>query len=230
MTIKDRIYDRLVSIARDIKECAQTCEAMQKKKLISTFLPTSCLYRSDTILLAKIFKSIVWEGKLKDFAAAFIAHRDALREDLAMHTSLAVEANSEKLNVMLLFRQLQAPAERDLWKFVERKGGPERFLEDDSLMDELRARAPPSAEEEDVGRAELVGEFKMTVTDLLQANEAVFSRKFEAQQTALADEMENRMIREGDRIIRALKVGAAYERLIDPVSPSASRSSGRGCS
>lgn len=134
--------------------------------------------------------------------------------------SLTVESNTEKLDVMLVFRQLQSPVERDLFRYIESQGGPEKFLQSDEMMDELRARMPASSDEDDsteMSRVELLEEYKTSVAELLKANEELFTRKFDAQQAALTDEMENIMVRQGDRIIRALKIGAAYERLIDPV-------------
>lgn len=37
-SIEDRLRDRMSAMARDIKQCAETCDAMSKKKLICTFL------------------------------------------------------------------------------------------------------------------------------------------------------------------------------------------------
>lgn len=168
----------------------------------------------------KVFKSIVWEGQLEEYASKFVDHRENLQHDLAMHASLTIDSLGQNVNVMLLLRQLQSPVERDLAKFIHDNGGPEAFLQDDRLWEELRKRAPP--DELDASRSELQKELTADVKEIIKAREDVFIRKFEAKQVSLLDEMDTRMVREGDRIIKALG-GATYERLIDPVSYSASR-------
>ncbi|THG94425.1 hypothetical protein EW026_g7045 [Hermanssonia centrifuga] len=214
VSIKDRLGNRMESIAKNIEQCAATCDTMQKKRLI-----------------VKVFKSISWETKLKTFSDAFAAHRDGLHRELAMHASLRIEqavagvtnlnttlhGTNTKIDMMMLFEQLRSPEERELWKFIQIKGGPEAFLNDDALMDELVKKNKEESSDPFSKTHALQMELKMGVNELIKENDSLFDRKFQAHQVILIEEMESAMTRLGDRIIGALRTNEvqAYERLTD---------------
>lgn len=212
VAIGDRLRDRMQAIAKDIETCAATCDSFQKKKLI-----------------VKVFKSIAWEGKLEAFATAFDGHKDALHKDLAMHTALGIEranetlstvdvvvkSSKEKLDMILLFQQLRSPDERELWKFIESKGGPDKFLQDDTLMNELIARTEKNTADELSSVNEVKYDVRKDLADIIKENLEVSENKFRALQVNIQAQMEQTVRREGDRIIGTLLSGP-QDRIIDP--------------
>lgn len=110
------------------------------------------LYSSPlTLLLVRICKSVTWELTLGNFATTFADHRSAIQLDLHILTSTGVDtanhtlnsvfndtrSSNEKLNLVLLFRQMESPRERELMKIIDSKGGVEACLKDDSIFEEL---------------------------------------------------------------------------------------------
>ncbi|EKM48544.1 uncharacterized protein PHACADRAFT_132334, partial [Phanerochaete carnosa HHB-10118-sp] len=210
--IGDRLRDRMQAIAKDIETCAATCDSFEKKKLI-----------------VRLFKSIAWEDKLEAFATTFDGHKDALQKDLSMHSALGIEranerlsivdavvkASGTKLDMVLLFRQLRSPAERELWKFVESKGGPEKFLQDDALMNELISRTEKDTTEQVTSVNEVKYDIRKDLADIIKENFEVSENKFQALQVNIRAQMGQTVRREGDRIIGTLLSGPA-DRIIDP--------------
>ncbi len=151
-----------------------------------------------------------------------------------MHASLRIEqavagvtnlnttlhGTNTKIDMMMLFEQLRSPEERELWKFIQIKGGPEAFLNDDALMDELVKKNKEESSDPFSKTHALQMELKMGVNELIKENDSLFYRKFQAHQVILIEEMESAMTRLGDRIIGALRTNEvqAYERLTDSVS------------
>ncbi|GJE85201.1 hypothetical protein PsYK624_012790 [Phanerochaete sordida] len=212
VSIADRLHDRMQAIAKDIETCAATCDSFQKKKLI-----------------VKVFKSIAWEGKLEGFATAFDGHKDALHKDLSMHTALGVERANQtlsavdvavktsgtKLDMILLFQQLRSPDERELWKFIESKGGPDKFLADDTLMNELLARTEKGTADQLTSVNEVKYDIRKDLAEIIKENLEVSENKFQALQITIRGQMEQTVRREGDRIIGTLLSGP-QDRIIDP--------------
>lgn len=69
VTIKGRLQELVNKTVEDIKQCANTCDAYSKMKL-----------------LAKVLKGPLWEGRLISFVQLFSQRRDEFQFALAAHT------------------------------------------------------------------------------------------------------------------------------------------------
>ncbi|PBK70525.1 hypothetical protein ARMSODRAFT_1035308 [Armillaria solidipes] len=110
-TIKDRLGSRMETIAKDIKETAADCSHYLKK--------------------------------------GFLEHREAIVFALQSHMALGVESANAKLDVQNknlmsmhrkldeIFRKLDTAREKDIWKFIETKGGPKACIDNEHLLHEL---------------------------------------------------------------------------------------------
>jgi hypothetical protein len=199
-------------------------------------------------------KGPIYEGRLADFAAVFANRRNELALALSIHTTLgvdqanlgirevhrSVEAIDEKLNLILLFRKLETPNEKELMKQVDARGGVKACLEDDEALKELmtisqkqdasgtrrnisEAKGVHRVKEEKTLFAELKTELKEDVEVILEKNMVVFERKLAMQQEQLLAGMTTVVQREGDRVISAITSGP-HDRILDPVSNPKSRS------
>ena len=130
---------------------------------------------------------------------------------------VAVRASGTKLDMLLLFQQLRSPAERELWKFIESKGGPDKFLQDDALMNELIARTEKDAPGKLTSLNEVKYDVRKDIADIIKENLEVSENKFQALKVNIRTQMEQTVRREGDRIIGTLLAGP-QDRIIDPVS------------
>lgn len=225
------------AIAHDIEICASTCDGFQKKKLIGNKLLSETSRSQSYYGLVKVFKSIAWEGKLEEFATAFNEHKHALHRDLSTHASLAIDAANRTLasistitnagnsatNMALVFQLLRSPEERELRKFIESSGGPEKFLQNDNLMTELIARSEKDDLSVNVSPPKSASDLRMdlqkNLSELLTENQEIFTNKFNALQDDIRTQMESSVARVGDRIIGTILSGP-HDRLVDPVRNS----------
>ena len=156
-----------------------------------------------------------------------------------MHASLGIEranqtlsvvtatvtATDSKVDMAILFQELRSPEERELRKFIESKGGPDKFLKDDALMDELIARSEKNAPSSKSGKVqeasgkEIKYDLRKDISDIIQDNFKVSENLFHALRVNISVQMETTVRREGDRIIGTLLAGPG-DRIIDPVSTS----------
>ena len=179
-------------------------------------------------------KSKNWESKLESYAHIFFQHQEKIRFDISVHSSISIQQANQtitgvdaKINVLLLFASLHSPRERELIKFVEGKGGSEKFLKDENLMKELFALSEGGRETE-LGKTpsvtaqakelvEINEQAKQDIGKLIQENRDVFERKFDAQRTLIFEELYLAVRREGDRVIGVIVAGP-HDRIMDPVS------------
>lgn len=208
-------------------------------KLITIFK----LPKLTSTLPVKVLKSPIWEGRLADFVTIFEQHRLAIISSLSIRTSLGVDSANrtlssvhqnvqsvdQKLNTLLLFRTLDSPHEKEIMKVVSTKGGAKACLDDDAILKELmtlsRGKVSPSptaskgAKSDAADRlafAKVKKETKEDVDDFLEKNMVHFERKLELQKRQIVKQIEDVVIREGDRVISALS--GPHDRIIDSVS------------
>ncbi|TFK44065.1 hypothetical protein BDQ12DRAFT_593650, partial [Crucibulum laeve] len=219
MTISERLKSLMLTIAKDVKSCGSACDAYLKKGF-----------------LAKTVKASVYETRLADFGTLFVDHRKKLELSLALHTSLGVdaanekldsqkhhlEAIEEKLDMILLFRKLDTPRERDVHKFIEEHGGVKTCIYDDELLEELILKsgeslsrisgrdARKSNDLPDI-RKRLSKELQEDIDEAFNRNMVLFERKLEMQSKQLTETVQQ----ESDHIINTLLAGA-HDRIIDP--------------
>lgn len=192
------------------------------------------------LISAKTIKSKIYESRLANYAGLFADHRAELDRALAIRTALGVDSANSKLDgqekqlhsveqkldmVLLLFRKLDTPRERDVQKFIEENGGAEACIKKDDLLNGLIAKSGESfaglsehapgrrIDDLTVARQKLNKELAEDFDEALKKNLVLFEGKLDLQSKHLVDAMKI----ERNHIIAALSSGA-HDRIIDPVS------------
>jgi hypothetical protein len=173
--------------------------------------------------------------RLADSAAIFSNRRKELALALSIHTTLGVDTANvairdvrqsvnvieEKLNLILLFRKLETPQEKELMKQVDARGGVEACLDDDEALQELmtisQKRDNRNATDETELFAQVKKELMEDIEQILEKNMVIFERKLAVQVEQLIAGLTSVVQREGDRVISAINAGS-HDRIIDPVS------------
>jgi hypothetical protein len=127
---------------------------------------------------------------------------------------------------MKMLQAAISPEERRLKKEVERKGGREAVLENETLLIQLGKRELRRVSSSTAIRSK-AGDKPYTFEDLredlradpeeaIKKNMVVFARKIDVQQHRILEETKATVKREGDRVIEAIGAGS-HDRIIDPV-------------
>lgn len=191
--------------------------------ILSCRVPT----RLTTLLPVKLFRSLEWESKLEGFIKVFDDHKQALQDDLAIYSSVGIHQANEtlatvsshvantddKTSTLLLLQSLRSPLDRELIRMIELHGGADKVLTDEYLMRELIERSADK-DAQTMPLKDIIRDVNKSFADMMQENEGLFSRKFKAQQDALAEEMSTIARREGDRVIGAITSGP-HDRIVD---------------
>ncbi|KAI0356357.1 hypothetical protein OH77DRAFT_1503798 [Trametes cingulata] len=119
LTISMRLEDLVAKTAKDIKDCANACDAYARKRL-----------------LVKVLKSHGWDEKLKEYIQLFNDRKAEFTFAISIHTGIGVDRANDKLDTLmskadliLEFFQKTIPREQDtLAKVVRREGGAEVVL------------------------------------------------------------------------------------------------------
>jgi hypothetical protein len=153
----------------------------------------------------------------------FTERRKQIALALQIHTTLGVDsanrtlaemnkdvrAVDEKLNMILLFRRLDSPHEKDLLRLIYQRGGPKICLGSDAILRELTAvnqttdptatlstlRDPltPSSQNSQTFDAKafyaMRSELREDIQDALEKNLQIFDRKLEIQKSQLVTEI-----------------------------------------
>ncbi|KAG6834468.1 hypothetical protein H0H93_009456, partial [Arthromyces matolae] len=219
LSISDRLNDLITTIAKDIKACGSACDAYMKKSF-----------------LMKAVKCTTWETRLSEFSAAFFGHRIAFELALQVHTSLGddsvlrkldeqddrLQSIDQRLDMLLLFRKLDSPRERDIQKFIEDHGGAKACILDETLLAELVAKSGESLSRfsaREIGRRSnelldmkrrLLKELQEDIEDTFTRNLVLFERKLDVQSKQFSSFVQD----ETDFILNTLLSGA-HDRIVD---------------
>ncbi|KAF8149372.1 hypothetical protein B0H34DRAFT_733496 [Crassisporium funariophilum] len=217
MTLKDRFQGLMEKIAHDITECGSACDAYMKKSF-----------------LAKTIKSRIYEERLGGYGTRFVNCKAEIEHALAIHTALGVDAANakldkqdetlrsidDKLSMMMLFRKLDTPREREVAKFIEENGGAKACIENQEVLTKLVGKTgePISSVTGDTRRGDgissaqkvLMKEYYEDVDEMLRKNMVLFAGKLDIQSKQLSESIR----REGDHIISALSSGS-HDRIKD---------------
>ncbi|KZV94080.1 hypothetical protein EXIGLDRAFT_673437 [Exidia glandulosa HHB12029] len=223
-TIEGRMQRILEAAEKDIRDCSATCEKYIHKKFI-----------------VKLFDGSRWEARLSAFAEVFAARKAEFAFALNIHMAQGVDnlqntmidvtthvhSTSDSTSMLLLFRQLDSPKERELMQFIKDKGGPKVCSENDKIFRELQdkmkgIRDPassgggksfrePSAAGEAMSMVQ--NELRSDLGLALANDRKNFDRKFSAVQTKL-EEMKHVIRHNSDRVISAINAGP-HDRILD---------------
>lgn len=196
-----------------------------------------------TFQTARTVKASVYEARLADFADKFVEHRSTLELALSLHTSIGVDIANEKLDdqeqmlktidkkldMIMVFRKLDTPREREVRKFIEERGGVKACVNNDEYLEELVAKSGDSLSRisgrgggsgrrsNDLPelRKRLMREIQEDIDEAFSRNMVLFERKLDMQNKQLNETLRQ----ESDHVISALMAGA-HDRINDPVRHS----------
>ncbi|KXN86242.1 hypothetical protein AN958_10320 [Leucoagaricus sp. SymC.cos] len=237
--IADRLKTFMLEVASDIKKCGSACDAYLKKGFLGKFL-LDCLTKLRLRRhAARTVKATIYEARLADFAQKFLEHRSTLGMALSLHTTIGVDAANgkldsqdqllkrmdKKLDMILLFRKLDTPREKEVMKFIEEHGGVKACLNNDEYLEELVAKSGDSLSRisgrgaggsgrrsNDLPeiRKRLNKEFQEDIDEAFNRNMVLFERKLDMQNKQLNETLRQ----ESDHIISVLLTGA-HDRIND---------------
>ncbi|PFH49014.1 hypothetical protein AMATHDRAFT_76430 [Amanita thiersii Skay4041] len=221
LSIAERLESLMVQIAHDIKQCGSACDAYMKKSF-----------------LAKTVKASVYETRLGEFATLFKEHRKSLELALSVHAAIAADdareklthqgeqlkSIEEKLDMMLVFRRLDTPREKEVAKFLQEHGGVRACIGNDELLEELVTKSGEAhsriSGREGSGRRQndlldvrkkLMKELQEDIDEAFSRNMVLFERKLDIQ----SKQIEDTVHQESEHIINTLLSGA-HDRITDP--------------
>ncbi|KAH7883455.1 hypothetical protein F5I97DRAFT_1931013 [Phlebopus sp. FC_14] len=134
-TLQSRMEQLMLDIAKTITECGNACDAYMKLNVV-----------------VRSVKSIIWEGRLAQYADMFDAHKKAIESMLAWHNAYVIDHAAadlsfirqdlkdvnKKLNMLALFHLLDTPAEKEIkQRFPCTETGWRTLIEDDGLLQSL---------------------------------------------------------------------------------------------
>lgn len=122
--------------------------------------------------------------------------------------------------MLSIFHLFTSPEQKQLKQIVDSQGGPKALLSQDAKLRELLSFKDSSKATENHRSHGPQSDFK---TDLyedpdsaIEKNVAEFTRKFDIQKQQIVAELSMVVVREGDRVIKAMNEGP-HEKLVDPV-------------
>ncbi|EED80010.1 predicted protein [Postia placenta Mad-698-R] len=218
VTIEARMKILLGATAKEIKQCANVCDAYSKTKTV-----------------VKVVKGPLWEGTFINYVKLFAKRRDEFK--FMLSTYIAVKVNeidqkmdnltrsvAEKTDVIINLLQNFIPAEQQAMRDkVEQKGGASAVLHDEAVLHELittEAQSGPAGNnpKQAAGRIrDSIEEVKRQLDDpvvVIERNLQSFERKFEMQQRQIMEEMEKVIHRESDRVIESVRSGP-HDKIVD---------------
>ncbi|KAJ6530320.1 hypothetical protein B0H19DRAFT_482579 [Mycena capillaripes] len=215
-TLKDRMSVLMSSIADDITACGSACDLYMKKSF-----------------LAKTFKSKIYEGRLADYVTMFDKHKKAVGFQLKVHTALGVGAANIKLDgqgeqlksmsekMDAIFRMLDTQRDRDVQKFINKKGGARACVDNEVMLQELVSISKESLSSLDSthsGTGDLASvrrllnkELSEDVDEAFKKNMELFVGKLEIQHKQLTD-----AISSTEQHIIGFLSGGAHDKISDP--------------
>ncbi|KAI5885421.1 uncharacterized protein SCHCODRAFT_02644700 [Schizophyllum commune H4-8] len=208
-TISGRLKPVMTAIARDIIACAHECDTYAKKRL-----------------LAKVFKSPIYEQRFVEFGERFARHHQSINVAIEVHTTITVTEvkgmlafNTEVL--MKVFRRLDTPREREIRREIEKNGGPEKCADNDVVLEQLvriggatmGADKPHSRDRSEM--LYLKKELQEDLDETLGKGLDRFLEKLRSlkdEVTGALEEVQKSIQRQGDRVVYDLSKGP-HERV-----------------
>ncbi|RPD59323.1 hypothetical protein L226DRAFT_548402 [Lentinus tigrinus ALCF2SS1-7] len=213
-TIQERLQSLVDSMAEDIRQCANACDAYAKRNIVS-----------------KVLLGPKWDDVLERFIKQFNKRRADIEFALAIHLGVNIDLAHRKLDnldnkvdrVIALLHQSASPEQRDLSAFVDRRGGSAAFIADEqlfaSIYRERQDAATPTVKsprrqttlDYQAFRAHMLDDPDIAIAN----NMETFERKFKIQQVDLAEEIRGFIHHHGDLVIKAVTAGP-HDRIVHP--------------
>lgn len=124
----------------------------------------------------------------------------------------------------LIFENFQTAEEKAIASYVAKQGGPQKVLDDETLLSKLletrRSQGDTSKETSAVKSTrdeaqQVQQEVRKDLQKFLEENHKAFERRFDLQKEQI-EEIHNAVVKVGDRIIDTMKSGP-HERIINKV-------------
>ncbi|KAJ7887405.1 hypothetical protein B0H13DRAFT_1888811 [Mycena leptocephala] len=229
-TLEERMRRIVRDAERDIRDCSATCETYVEKKFV-----------------VRLFDGLRWEARLAVFSDAFAKRKAEFFLALSIHTAQGVhgvqhslvdieaivKSGSDSAAMLLLFHELESPAERELRKWITDKGGPNTlFNELQSKMKDIKGALPNTCKDEvtQTTMLRVHEEMQRDIDHSLARDRQQFDRKFDAVQHKLEEmrvsssdsilyvpnltSFKNTVRRSTDRIL-AVVTGGPHDRIRD---------------
>ncbi|RDX45005.1 hypothetical protein OH76DRAFT_1457767 [Lentinus brumalis] len=213
-TIQERLQNLVDMMAEDIRQCANACDAYAKRNIVS-----------------KVLLGLKWDDVLERFIKQLNRRRADIEFALAIHLGVNVDIAHKKLDtldnkidrVIALLHQSSSPEQRDLFTFIERRGGADAVIADDQLFASLyRERHGASTPTVKSPRRQSTFDFQAFRANMLDDpniaianNFETFERKFKIQQVDLAEEIRGFIHHHGDLVVKAVTAGP-HDRIVHP--------------
>ncbi|KAF7353558.1 EF-hand domain-containing protein [Mycena sanguinolenta] len=184
-----------------------------------------------------LFLSSTWEERLASFRDVFSKRQNEFVIAMSIHTTLAVDniqrtlvgieadvhAASDSASLLLVFRMLESPKERELRDWIKMKGGPDAVLNSERLFGELQSKMKdikdimPGIGKEEKPEAitrSIKEEMKMGIDAYLARESDQFELKFNAFRALMLDDMKTTLRHDNDRLLTAFAAGP-HDRILD---------------
>ncbi|KAJ7821616.1 hypothetical protein B0H14DRAFT_3875859 [Mycena olivaceomarginata] len=195
--------------------------------------------RMQSIVLAtkKLFLGSMWEERLASFKDVFAKRQNEFTVAMSIHTTIVVDnmqrtlvgieadvhAASDSASLLLVFRMLQSPKERELRDWIKIKGGADVVLNDQRLFGELQSKMNDIKDTmPDIGKGEQTAaivhsiqeQMKMGIDAYLARESEQFDFKFNAFKALMLDDMKTTLRHDNDRLLTAFAAGP-HDRILD---------------
>ncbi|KAJ7466853.1 hypothetical protein FB451DRAFT_399926 [Mycena latifolia] len=223
---------------KDITECYNTLDAMQKQSLV-----------------VKFCKASGWNDKLADFKVRFKTRREELQLALTLNTATTIQDMSTRLkeiqdqnkkmhdDIMKEFQSFKTPQDRKIEAFFTAHGGVDeinvnKVMKDNDkctmlleLQDDMRSAHTHNIQcTHAAGQMDGAGwheqltqdllalrkEFRRDINSVIEENMERFLKRLDMSLDLLKEDLKNNIHEEGDRVINFLK-GGPHLRLKDKI-------------
>ncbi|KAJ7798269.1 hypothetical protein B0H14DRAFT_3886551 [Mycena olivaceomarginata] len=234
--LEGRMQSIVLATSADIYKCCQACEEYKKKKFYSKLYSCLCPRPTDSHI-EKLFLGSMWEERLASFKDVFAKRQNEFTVAMSIHTTIVVDnmqrtlvgieadvhAASDSASLLLVFRMLQSPKERELRDWIKIKGGADVVLNDQRLFGELQSKMNDIKDTmPDIGKGEQTAaivhsiqeQMKMVIDAYLARESEQFDFKFNAFKALMLDDMKTTLRHDNDRLLTAFAAGP-HDRILD---------------
>ncbi|KAJ6488966.1 hypothetical protein C8R45DRAFT_993286 [Mycena sanguinolenta] len=203
------LLSRLASLCKnmkkDIEECYNVLNAQEKRSTGIKFL-----------------RAAAWNKELGAYAARFTSSREEVLFALTLRTAVTMEELGSKM--MEMFATMLTSQERDMGRWILDNGGEKAVLGDNNMCAAMikyettvaTSNGHDDAKKEEKTIAAMRKEYREDIASVIQDNFESYSNRFEMGLDDLRADLENKIQRQGDRVIKYLQ-GGPHKRIEDKI-------------